>query len=349
MDNINATIKDFQGRKLTPISVAWRNSIATPYQVAYHRAYNNFIKTLNRQANSDKLKIDLALTALSLCSGSLLTTVFAGVALKAVAGKAVVDFICRYNLNLLFKAALYVETNKTAKFIVGAVWDQAAGMLTSQTKTLFQQNAANFPCVNNLVQKPFEIEAALTSFVDSAYLKVNAVCEDILASNKAAPEKEVVFKKLAQSPFCNPPNSCPLPRDLADRIELTFYMKLILNSDWLVKKLLVPTNTQGSPWVTVDKKPISQVPGEKDYPKLSHKKGDSLLTPREMTTVEYDRIGQDIIDRMNQLCKNIVREKYPVIDSRMFGEFTSEKTLKKADEILKKIGAQNLASVYNKN
>jgi hypothetical protein len=30
-------------------------------------------------------------------------------------------------------------------------------------------------------------------------------------------------------------NSCPLPRDLADRIELTFYMKLILNNDWLVK------------------------------------------------------------------------------------------------------------------
>lgn len=338
MNDINTSVRDFHARKLLMIKEAWEYFITNPYQLAYHTAFDNFSKTLNKQANSDKMKIELALTALCLCGGSLLTAVFAGVAIKAVAGKAMVDFICRYNMNRLFKLAHLVDTNKSAAFIVGAVWDQAADILTAKTKKLFEENTANFPCVNNIIQKPYEIEFALRNFVGLSLLKIGAVCQDILDSKKATADKKAAFIELVQSPFCNPPSSKVLPDNLADRIELTFYLKIILNSDWLVTH-------HGSPWALVDKKPIPEVPG-KGYPKGSRENRIGSLMPPEITTVQYDRIGQDIIDRMNQLYKEFTKEKRPLIDSNRFGEIPSQEILKKADEILKKIGNQNLALIF---
>ncbi len=347
MADISATIKDFQGTRFLPLKLAWEVNVTDPYTLAYHRAHEKFEKTLKKQAVSDKFKVDLAFAALSLCGGSLMAAVFAEVALKAVAGRVVVDFICRYNMERAFTAASFVATNKTAEFIVGAVWDQAATMLTAETKKLFGQNANNFPTTDALIKKPYEIKAALDGFVKSSILKVNAVCLDILSSPRDASEKEAAFSMLTSSPFCKQPNGKTLPKKLAKRIELTFYLRLVLSTDHLVKRLFLP-RSPGSPWVMVGNEPITQTPGHKNYPTTSNayrKDGGGTVVHAMRTGVEYGQVGQDIIDRMNALIKELYPKWYPMMDSSWLGETTSAEVLKRAADLLQQIGSFNVEAI----
>lgn len=349
MATIEETIKDFQSRKLVPTMKAWEEYVTDPYNLAYNRAFDAYDKTLQKQKASDKAKLDLAMAALSVCGGSIMTAVFAETTAKAVAAKLTVDFICKHNMDRAFKVAHFTATNKTAEFIVGALWDQGGKIISAKTKELLAQNANNFPAVDKLVKKPYEIKAALDSFVKSSYLKVHQVCEDILKAKGTEADKQAAFAKLVASDYCQPPKKSPHPRDLEKRIEFIFYMQLILAKDHLVTKMFVHRAMGGAHPVTLSKKPITQQPGTKGYPKSSTTKPDGVFSPLTMTYVDYDRIGQDIIDRINKLYKELYKTKSDFIDSEWFGEKANEQMLLKANRKINELAGTSIQAISQRH
>ena len=80
----------------------WKNHTITPFAKAWINAFENFKETMKQQKDADeaaqKLKFELAMLALSLCGGGLLTAAFGTAAAKTLATNAALDVICRNNM-----------------------------------------------------------------------------------------------------------------------------------------------------------------------------------------------------------------------------------------------------------
>jgi hypothetical protein len=104
----------------------WKNHTITPFAKAWINAFENFKETMKQQKDADeaaqKLKFELAMLALSLCGGGLLTAAFGTAAAKTLATNAALDVICRNNMQRAFKAANYIATNQTASSWIPTSW-----------------------------------------------------------------------------------------------------------------------------------------------------------------------------------------------------------------------------------
>jgi hypothetical protein len=142
---------------------------------------------------------------------------------------------------------------------------------------------------------------------------------------------------VTRSRFCNPPLQKVLPKDYYRWIELTFYLKLVINSDWLIRYRDNLYGFRGG----YRKSPIHAAPGDKGYPTDADHYQTGFYT-RSATRVAYDDIGQQYIDRINTLYAELFPGQYgPLIDSAMFGQRASGPILAKAYRTLKMIGDMN--------
>jgi hypothetical protein len=285
----------------------WKNHTITPFAKAWINAFENFKQTLKDQKEADdaadKLKFELAMLALSLCSGGILTAAFGTAAAKTLATNAAVDIICRNNMERAFKAAHFVSTNKTASFIAGKVWDEAekraTDALTEQLKTKFAQNAASFPSIGKF-RTELDMYLTLDGFVSTAAERVNDIAVHV-RDHPSMPEQRKVdeIKKLATSPFWRPSEKDLDIPVMTDEIELSMYMNLVLESDSL--ETFERATRMGSHdglgrareyyYKSLGKSDITESAGSPNYPKPSSGERE----------IHYRRIGSIIQGKMNDL------------------------------------------------
>ena len=287
----------------------WKNHAIDPFAKAWINAFENFKDTLKKQKEADdaaqKLKFELAMLALSLCGGGLLTAAFGAVAAKTLATNAALDIICRNNMERAFKAAHYVATNKTASFIAGKVWDEAekraTDAITEKLKEKFAQNEASFPSLGKF-RTELDMYISLGGFVSSAAEKVNDIAINIRDSAKMPVQKKhEEIAKLSASSFWRPPEKDLQTALLSDEIELSMYLNLVMESDKLVTYQLSSRRvTDGLGHGTeyyyrrTGRTDITESAGSPSYPKTQSSR-------RSRSEIEYERIGDIIQGRMNEL------------------------------------------------
>ena len=313
--SITEEIQDYKNGRLDQNGKKWDLYVINPYSLAYHRAYDLFKETLDRQAALDKLKMDLMLTGLSFFGGTVFTAVFGETTTKALTGRVAVNQLNKSNNIRTLKIAGFLDNNPTAQFVIGELWSKSSDVISNKTKAIFEPNPKNFPEVNAIAQKPYEIKHALTQFKLNCEVKLFEVLDELMKSDLSDRDKAILFTRAKTSQFCNPPDSNEYPANLADKIELSFYMKYILDTDYLIDF--------GNNWNK--RKSIQAIPGSAAYPKH--------IPMRQQ--VCYGEVGQIIIDRINKLYKKHYKGHGPFIDSDYFGEQTDARILKRADIILR--------------
>jgi len=323
--NITEEIKDYKNGFVDQIGRQWELYVINPYSLAYHRAYDSFKEKLDEQAKLDRLKVDLMLTGLSLFGGTVFTAAFSDTTTKALAGKVVIDHLNKSNNIRTLKIAGFLDNNPTAQFVIGALWSQGSGIISSKTKALFEPNSKNFPEVSAITQKPYEIDIALNQFRLNCQVKLFRVLDDLIKSSYSDRDKAVIFSWIKSSQFCNSPDNNQYPANLADKIELSFFMKYILDTDYIAVLQKRYPGKAPIPSSLKKRVPIEAIPGTKNYPEKHGPQGK----------VMYDDVGQIIVDRTNKLYKEHYKTSSLFIDSAYFGERMNAHILQKADRVLR--------------
>ncbi|ARU56391.1 hypothetical protein OLMES_2328 [Oleiphilus messinensis] len=125
-----------------------------------------------------------------------------------------------------------------------------------------------------------------------------------------------------------PPAVCPYGEQITEdssivkEIELGFYMRLIMNSDKLKKRTSKATS-------------IDVSPSDPKYPKTIGM-GRGLLQ-----AVSFDRLEQPVVDRINELHKDVTQKKELFIDSKWLGERMDKATLIRAENVLIDLGKKS--------
>jgi hypothetical protein len=283
------------------------------------------------------LKLDLAVAALTLCSGGVVGALLGEITWMQAAGRVVLDALCRENMLKTFRIAGLLSRNKVLEFAIGKSWERIKAIATLESKIILEGVYMDASVGRSFIAKPHTKQYVMEKFLVGNSVGIRAACKALINAPIATGEKERLFDTVARSHFCKPPLQKVLPENYYRWIELTFYLKLVINSDWLIQ---YRDNVYGFR-SGYRKTPIHAAPGERVYPtdSIRYKRG---FYTRSTTRVEYDDIGQQYIDRMNTLYAELFPGEYsPLIDSRMLGKTASAPILEKAYRTLKKIGHMN--------
>ncbi|NJN46266.1 MAG: hypothetical protein HC808_07075 [Candidatus Competibacteraceae bacterium] len=232
MTNARALINSFTS-DLENIQDKYTRYVINPYTRAYIEARQQFDAAIKAQAESDKLMLEIALTALSIAGGALLTKVFAAAALKEVAADVAVDIICKHNLERAFKVAALVDASPTASYILGQLWDTGQGVLSNQLKQSLTAKATTFPSLKKFSRNPLAVRTYLQDFVLDSKIKAHDTAAEIRDNPKLSDQQKIVaVKKLRSSQFCSPPSASVDEANLSKNIELTWWMTHVLDLDY---------------------------------------------------------------------------------------------------------------------
>ena len=334
----------------------WETRFVKPYGIAYNEAYLSFNETIKEQEEADKAAreaaMQFALFALSLCGGSILTQVFGSAVLKEVAAKVAVDTVCNYGMERAFKVAAFVERNKTAQFALGELWGKAEGWIGDKLKNKIngQQNkikksseleelASNYQGIASFGKDPLTVQNSLSIWVGELYdIVLNT--GNVINNQFDGDAKIHLLNALTSSLFITSAPEIRLDEGQVRKdIELTFFMKHVLDMDYHVKGKV----TMGNKYQPVIHKPVSKTsiqtsPIRADYP---HYKSSGREFPTgagyDYQDVEYQQIGDIIRKRINDLHK----EKFGS-DFFQPNEKISRNTLVRAEITLGKLEERNL-------
>lgn len=341
MAHIDKTIDKFKNEKIDAFTDAWKNNYTLDFIEKYWRAFDRFETVKGAQDRIDQaldqLKLDLAVAALTICSGGVVGTLLGEITLMQAAGQVVLDALCRENMQKTFQMAKLFSRNKVLEFAIGRAGEQIKAIATQESKKILDGVYMGASVGQSFIEKPHTKQYIMEKFLVKNRIGIRTACEALVKAQISSQEKKRLFNDLTQSHFCNPPKQKVLPDKYYRWIELTFYLKLVLNSDWLIQH---SDNVYGFR-TGYSKTPINAAPGDKGYPTdtITYKRG---FYTRSTTRVEYDDIGQEYIKRMNELYKELFPgDYYPLIDSGMFGETASRQILAKAYRTLKMIGDMN--------
>ena len=315
-DFINAWTSD-----LANTGKKWETYTVLPYARAYRRAAKGFEDTVAAQKADDEAKDAwlkaLGMLALSLAGGGLLTAAFGSAVVKELAAKAatsdtVLNALIRNNMNRTYKAVEYVATNKTASFIAGKVWDAAESgvtdLVSGRVKESMAQNAASFPSINQYADSPEDLKDALMMFVGECQTKLHDMAASIRDNPKLSDDAKIAgVKQLGVSPFFKPANQSVDPGDMDVEIELSFYCKMVLDSDVLwtdYKKEPIYEERGRAGWrisgytyVPGKRTSIDEMPSSGNYPKQS---AGAPSTPGYQS-IQYNKVGRKFMEKANEL------------------------------------------------
>ena len=355
MASVEDIIDKFK-RERVSFAEDWRANYTEAYVEAYWRAFDTFNIVKAAQDRKDKallqFKIDLAIAALTLCGGSVLAAVMGAMTFKQAAGQVAMNALCKANMHDIFTKAKLTLENKVLEFAVGKAGAEIQMIATSEAKKIFTNEYIGASVKQSWIEKPHTKQYIMTQFILRNRRQLREACNTLAKSPISAQKKEALFNAIKQSHFCNPPKQNVI-KDIAkyaELIELTFYLKMILDSDYLAHQIRVFNDLPRDQWVTLRKDAISQIPGQTNYPKDSFKRG-GLIQHAEQTIVKYREIGQEYIDRMNYLFSTHIpgQQKSKLIESRMLGERTSKPILIRAYNTLKIMGNMNKNLIFNPN
>ena len=313
----------------------WKANITLPYAMAYDSAYTGFQATVKAQADADKSRADLFITAVSIVTGSILMATVASTSLRALAGKVALDVVCERNMNRTFDLMAVANDSQTFMFAVDKVLDAAKDKLKDQLKDTVTDLTNSTK--HMVVATPLTQHLQLEQFLTRHKLACSKASDLVEAAPVGDGLKDAVYKALYKAPIITPPKA-PIDVDrLSDKLELCFYMNLILDSDSLVTTdsqfLLGAETPPNSP-----SKPIPQMPSAPDYPRSTQGKM-SGFTMGSSQSVVYDRPGSTIRRRIDELHQKVFRTKF-YQGENLFGEVRPPEMAKElllAEDVLNKL------------
>jgi len=346
-----STLFEEWSRAHTQAENNWQRNFVLPYGTAYTNARASFKKTLKEQEDADKAARErvaaFAMFALSLCGGSVLTCVFGQACAKTAASKIAVDIICEREMNRAFKVAAMINANKTASFALGALWDGGAGFLSDKLKESLAENGNNFTSLTKFAEEPQSLQNHLEKWVRDAYAKVLATEEDISTNVKDEATKTQKVRDLMASPFFKAaPAKSPDQAALELDIEITLFMKLLLDTDFLVTGSYDEGAHGGWRKRQTSRKPITENPSSAKYPEY---KGIATIGGLDYEDVVYEQLGDIVKDRIDELNKSKYKDKFFTREpGRLWGtnrEDISKDTLVRANINLNRLGDANLFAI----
>jgi len=330
----------------------WQRHFVLPYGSAYSTAVTNYRATIKAQEEADKAararNLQLAFFALSLCGGSILTSVFGSAAMKDAAASVAVDVICKREMERAFKVATFVSENKTAQFALGAVWDKVESAAIDGIKGQFAENQSNFPALGKFVQEPLNMQNNLEEWVRGAYDKVLKAGSAINESHVlTADGKARQLEDLLSAPFFKHAPKQRLDEDSVRKdIELTLFMKHILDLDYLAKGYWKETGRGANMKKVVSSRTsIDMDPHSKKYPKsFRYTQGTNF------EEVKYRQIGEIIEKKIDELHKDKLKHNFFETVDTYWGlssdrEDISRSVLRRAHTTLKLLGNRNLQKI----
>lgn len=325
----------------------WNRNVGRPYVRAYDAAFSSYNNAWDQQKESDKTKAELFVLAASIATGSVLTAVLATSSLRVVAGRVLLDTVCKYNLNRTFEVIHFTATNKAAMFAIGKVLDESRSRIGKE----IQQAALKAMTSSAVVPSASAINyfTRVEDFVDTNAICAHETAVAIRDSDASTAEKDRLVQQLEQASFYNPPPlGCINEQTLANKMELSFFMADILNSDFVVERVTeTPSNPMlaakvGAVPVSTKRTPIEVMPRDgQHYPQQYRSRANFPRQGQNTSySVEINGPGSKVRDRIDVLHKSLYNNRPFFRDQGFFDltPATRNVELQSAQRILEQIG-----------
>jgi len=354
-------LSDLQDEVLNKLAIHrinWKLNLISPFANAYTKAYNKFKQELDKRANAQKAKAEFAMFALSLVGGSVITALLSRVNITAMLDDVILNALAKKNMERTFTAYATARTSPAAAFILDESIDKASKWATKQTIKAIK-DADKFSSTINPTEP-----GILARNLQDMYLQAEQVMrfalDDILSnSSKLTYEQKVTaLNKIKNSSFCSSPMSRVYREEkvLIDRIEFSFYLKMIINSDYTQSISKIPTK-HGLTTSKGARVLIATSAANKAYP--SSGKPISPVFPStpygkvtSYSSVGYGELGDNICKEINRLCKDKKvwsgADGKDLIDDGFFTHASDRKINAKVERILNQMNEVSIREVSAK-
>ncbi|WP_426035162.1 hypothetical protein [Cypionkella sp. TWP1-2-1b2] len=277
-----------------------------PYANAYVVAHTSFKETLQSQADLDKFKLDLFLTAATIGFGAGMGAIFGKAATVAsVAVDQALTQVCNRNMQRTFNLMASISASVPGTFIVEQVWAEVSTKIGAAASAQVQAMVTAAPVTAGAVQNPQTLQNDMQLYVLRAVAAAHAVAQDIRDHlTMTANEKDASARAMrAARLFSGAPT-----RDIigarqvaADTMELGFYMALVMDADYIEETYNDPDTRVGGRAISERSRvgQVTQLTTAQDYPTWGH--GLGVTPDGGIRRIAYDRPGSRIVDRINTL------------------------------------------------
>jgi len=316
----------------------WKKYIGLPYGESYEIAYNRFESTLAAAEKARAKRIDMAVLALTICGGTLLTAVLANSAKTALA-RAAIGAIGTTAIGRSFSALGKQRVSAAVDYLVAGVHSATSTQLNLNISAALKNDIeksvaeANTNAINVFQpgSSPLTLTRRIDHFLNSSSDSLGGMASKYKERlDLSLEDKGRIYKGMIYSEFLTPPTQNPYsnPIDLQDSIELTLYLQLLLNTD-----------SQGG-------KTIEKSPSEADYPQTQLRQTSRGMRSVRGTEIRYARVEKPVTERINELYQKLPGNRGQrlvdhTVASTLWGTRMDRGSLLKAEAALHKL---NLAS-----
>jgi hypothetical protein len=318
-----------------------------PYGSAYATAKESYDKTLASQAESDKFKAELLLTVATIGFGAGMGAMFGKTAFRAVAVDQALNFVCNRNMIRTFNTMAAISGSMPGTFIVDQVWTFVEGQIGTAAKAMVGQLAQPASSANAM-GNPQVFQNDLLQYVLRALNAAVAVAQDVRDSRTmSAADKDRAAAGLRNSAFFrNAPtrNLIGDPVRAAQAIELSMYMPIIMDADYFAEHR---TGFRGAhEFDTTTRRgrvgAATTAPGYGQVPAATHQSGPGFSVDT-YTTIEYERPGSKILDRVNELHQARFRSDF--IANHFYNFGFGREDITRAEGVLNRLNTEVLSWV----
>ena len=318
-----------------------------PYGSSYATAKASYDKTLASQAESDKFKAELLLTVATIGFGAGMGAMFGKTAFRAVAVDQALNFVCNRNMNRTFNLMAAISSSVPGTFVVDQVWSFVEGKIGEGAKSLVGQLGQPASSANSMGD-PLVFQNDLLQYVLRALNAANAVARDVRDNRSMSEaEKDRAATGLRNSRFFrNAPtrNLIGDPVRAAQAIELSMYMPIIMDADYLAQHRtgfrgaheFNTTTRVGGVSAATSSPTYGQVPA------ATHQSGLGFSVDT-YTTIEYERPGSKILDRVNELHQARFRSEF--IANHFYNYGFGREDIARAEGVLDRLNREVLTWV----
>jgi hypothetical protein len=314
---------------------SWQANVANPYIIAYNTAYQSYVKTFDKQKESNKAQAELFVSIALILPGSVLAVAAASKSLQVLARRQAIRALAFGSARrgaLRYKAVI---GDAGAKFAIAGILD----VVKDQAKVKKKIEEAVKDVISKtgdlLLTDPLNRDKQLNSWITNhkllAYAAAEAIENDPAMNNDA---KNKAYAELRLAPIASKPTGVIVPALLAPKIEHAFYMIWLLDSDELVTTIVEPVSYgMGTTLGQYSSKPIDVLPSSPEHPK------NNKNLPKGQW-VGIKRPGGDVEDKIDELNMQLRgREFY---ESHWYGKNDTKKfeELLAAERVLKWLSDQ---------
>ncbi len=313
----------------------WKLLVGIPYLKAYDAAYKKFEETMQQQKDVEKDRADMLVTAASVVSGSLLMATIG----KVAAGKLITRSLYRLaikNLGTTFSRLVHTgRHNEAFAFALGKFLDEVKTDVSKQVKDV----AAKYMHVDAAESvTPMAQTLDMDAFLTSNWLVAVKAAQTVEAHQGLSDAAKIAaFGSLRAAPMLQEPvvRRSSLPGTLAEKIELSFYLGAVLDSDTLVDwPAYYPTGAAGMSGPmerSTRSRPIAQLPSDPTYPRPPFPRtGFGGVTPAHQS-IAITRAGSEVQKRTDELCRLMFKRQLYGGLHDWFGLFGPADTKKPAE------------------